>query len=101
VDFKLHQEYIAKVLCVNKDKTQMGCNGKCHLSKQMQKVEEKEQKQTPQHVKGKRDFVFYSNSTEKSKNLIGNSKDKKQFICTKQHYEEPFLNKVFHPPQFG
>ena len=33
-DFLLNEDYITKVLCVNKDKPAMKCNGKCHLSKQ-------------------------------------------------------------------
>ncbi len=32
VDFLIHQDYIAKNLCVQKD-NQQGCNGKCHLHK--------------------------------------------------------------------
>lgn len=36
-DYLLNKEYIAKVLCVNRDKPQMKCNGKCHLNKQLEK----------------------------------------------------------------
>ena len=41
-DFLLNEEYIAKVLCVNKDKPAMKCNGKCHLAKQLQKQDNTE-----------------------------------------------------------
>jgi len=36
-DYLLNKDYIAKVLCVNRDKPEMKCNGKCHLAKQLKK----------------------------------------------------------------
>lgn len=43
-DYLLNYDYIAKVLCINKDKPEMHCNGKCHLAKQLQQQDEQEQK---------------------------------------------------------
>lgn len=43
----LNRDYIARVLCVNRDKPQMHCNGKCHLAKQLKAVENTERKQQP------------------------------------------------------
>ena len=40
--FKLNQEYIAKVLCVNKANPQMKCNGHCYLMKQYKKAQQEE-----------------------------------------------------------
>lgn len=39
-DYLLNKDYIAKVLCVNRDKPAMQCNGKCHLAKELKKQEE-------------------------------------------------------------
>lgn len=36
-DYLLNKDYIAKVLCVNREKPEMKCNGKCHLAKQLKK----------------------------------------------------------------
>ena len=33
-DFVINQDFIAKTLCIQKD-DQKGCNGKCHLAKQL------------------------------------------------------------------
>ncbi|WP_177229064.1 hypothetical protein [Pustulibacterium marinum] len=33
VEYAVNYDYIATVLCINKDKPQMHCNGKCHLTK--------------------------------------------------------------------
>ncbi|UOQ78013.1 hypothetical protein MUN84_05160 [Hymenobacter sp. 5516J-16] len=43
----LNQDYIARVLCINRDKPQLKCNGKCHLRKQLKAVAEHEKKQQP------------------------------------------------------
>lgn len=37
--FMLNQQEVTETLCENKDKVEMQCNGKCYLSKQLQKVE--------------------------------------------------------------
>lgn len=44
-DFIIHQDYIAKNLCVQKD-DQQGCNGKCHLHKTLE--ENKSDDSSPQ-----------------------------------------------------
>lgn len=47
VSWWLNQDYIARVLCINRDKPQLKCNGKCHLRKQLKAVAEHEKKQQP------------------------------------------------------
>ncbi|WP_396171814.1 hypothetical protein [Flavobacterium sp.] len=42
VDYVVNYEYITKVLCVNKDKPKMKCNGKCHLMKELAKASDSE-----------------------------------------------------------
>jgi hypothetical protein len=46
LEYKVNYEYISTVLCINKEKPQMNCNGKCHLLKELKKAaEEESQKQ--------------------------------------------------------
>ncbi|WP_428224553.1 hypothetical protein [Flavobacterium sp.] len=42
VEYVVNYDYISKVLCENKAKPQLQCNGKCHLMKQMAKASEAE-----------------------------------------------------------
>lgn len=42
VEYMFNQDYIAEFLCINKDKPELQCNGKCHLVKQIEKQQEKE-----------------------------------------------------------
>lgn len=42
IDYVVNYEYISKVLCENKEKPAMKCNGKCHLMKELAKASETE-----------------------------------------------------------
>jgi hypothetical protein len=42
IEYGLNYDYIAKVLCENKAKPELKCNGKCHLMKQLAKASEAE-----------------------------------------------------------
>jgi len=38
IDYLINKDYIAKNLCINKDKPKSCCKGKCHMVKQLQKT---------------------------------------------------------------
>jgi hypothetical protein len=42
VEYVVNYDYISKVLCENKAKPAMHCNGKCHLMKELAKASETE-----------------------------------------------------------
>lgn len=42
VNYWMNRDYIASVLCENKDKPELECNGQCHLKKQIKKHSDKE-----------------------------------------------------------
>ncbi len=39
--YMLNKDYITEAFCVNKDKPELECNGKCHMKDVMEKNEEK------------------------------------------------------------
>ena len=41
VHYTINKNYYAKVLCENKSKPMLHCNGKCRLSKELKELEEK------------------------------------------------------------
>ncbi len=98
IDFKINQEFIAKVLCINKDKPELKCNGQCHLKKELSKSEEKE-KEAPQSIQLKEQMQFTPKSIRTSLQL---------FPCAVQSsypYMMPFsgaqfFKDIFHPPRF-
>ncbi|TDD78925.1 hypothetical protein E0F89_03950 [Flavobacterium caseinilyticum] len=42
LEYVVNYEYISKVLCINKDKPKLECNGKCHLMKELAKASDAE-----------------------------------------------------------
>jgi len=40
IHYVLHKKYYAEVLCENKDKPKMHCNGKCHLKKELKQAQQ-------------------------------------------------------------
>ncbi len=38
IDYLVNKDYIAKNLCINKDKPKSCCKGKCHMVKQLQRA---------------------------------------------------------------
>ena len=42
LEYVVNYEYVSKVLCINKDKPKMHCNGKCHLMKELAKASDAE-----------------------------------------------------------
>ncbi|OAQ39695.1 hypothetical protein A5893_08920 [Pedobacter psychrophilus] len=43
--YELNKDYIAKNLCINKDKPEMQCNGKCFLTRKIAEAEKQQQSQ--------------------------------------------------------
>ncbi|MFN6085547.1 MAG: hypothetical protein ACK476_11555, partial [Fluviicola sp.] len=63
VDFIVNQQEITAKLCENKAKPKLHCNGKCHLKKQLAKIdnsEKKEDKKQNSNPSFKVEDVFYS-----------------------------------------
>jgi hypothetical protein len=93
-------KYYVEVLCENKNKPELKCNGKCHLAKELKTVEEDPEKpELPQKIKDKTEDIFlihvFSNliSSELTNNINSYSK-----------YNPPFLSfcfkgKIFQPPE--
>ena len=42
IEYYSNKEYIASVLCENRDKPALACNGKCYLEKQLKKANKKD-----------------------------------------------------------
>lgn len=96
VNFELNREEIAKTLCVKKEEPKNCCQGSCHLKKQLQAEEKKEQaplntvkivKQFPLFYQKETLFAFQPSL------LIGKAFMPFQFSKT-----STFSSPVFHPP---
>jgi hypothetical protein len=53
LDYQLNRDFIAKNLCVNKNRPQMHCNGKCHMMKLMKQDEKKDEENPERKMENK------------------------------------------------
>lgn len=99
VEFKIHQDQIAKELCVEKDIPESSCKGKCQLEKKLSDTEEKESRNWPESINHKTEQHFvplsvqllhkHSAFTNRSFAII-----RKEHICC-----SGFLQAIFKPPK--
>ncbi|MEJ5961033.1 hypothetical protein [Pedobacter immunditicola] len=94
--FEFNRNYIATVLCVNRDKPVMQCAGKCYLSKKLKQEAEKEKKQERLAKKTQLQEAFLTERTVLHFPPV--------IVQQKLSVELPFaLPKhaatIFHPPQ--
>ncbi len=98
IDYQLRKDFIAKALCVNKQKPQLNCNGKCYLAKRLKTAEEQESK--AQH----NIFNKYEAPTmicEEVSNPHFQSFSAANTSATdsySNHYSGLFAVHIFHPP---
>ncbi|WP_080056386.1 hypothetical protein [Spirosoma aerolatum] len=48
--YQLNKEYIARVLCENRNRPELHCDGKCYLAKRLKAQQEKQDKETTERV---------------------------------------------------
>ncbi|WP_310589633.1 hypothetical protein [Dyadobacter sp. CY351] len=49
--YHINKDYIARVLCENRDRPQLHCDGQCYLAKKLKAQEEKKDQQTSEQVR--------------------------------------------------
>lgn len=48
--YQLNKDYIARVLCENRDKPELHCDGKCYLAKRLKAQQDRQDKETTERV---------------------------------------------------
>jgi hypothetical protein len=102
LDYVVNYEYITKVLCINKAKPKLQCNGKCHLMKELAKASENEapissdKKTTSQQI----EILFFEEI--KSFKIVSIYFEENQKVISNYSNSYLYLNSVsvFRPPIF-
>lgn len=78
--YQINKDYIARVLCENRDKPDLHCDGKCYLAKKLKAQQDKQDKETTDRVQNspvlslfcndRFSFDFLSPSFTESGNLL-------------------------------
>ena len=98
IDFKINRDFIAKVLCIERDQPVNTCNGQCYLSSQLNKAEEENEKQAPAHSKERLEIVYHYSQFVYFK-LSDSPSDKPGANFERDHYSFTLISDIFHPPK--
>ena len=100
VDYIVNYEYISKVLCVNKAKPMMHCNGKCHLMKELAKAAETENSKSSDKKQNMpiQEVLFFKEIKSFSIVSFSFSTESKINSSYLELYSYLNTNSVFHPP---
>jgi hypothetical protein len=93
VDYQVNKNYIATVLCVNRDKPASCCKGKCYLKKTLQRQEDGD-KSTAAKEKFESDWYFEDIHTGESRKAIAEI----TFGDMLEQLPIQFPHAIFHPP---
>ena len=104
LEYIINYDYIANVLCENKNKPQLKCNGKCHLMKELAKASESEK---PISSDKKSSFAFGDNEVlflESIQEVAFGIDFCSSYLEISTHYSNlydfSFNPKFLHPPIF-
>jgi hypothetical protein len=95
-NYELNKDYISKVLCENRNKPMMHCNGKCQLKKQLDKEEKQEQSPT-NPLKEKNEVQFFQNS-KSAFPYLSSSFLTDRISFSNSYISDKHLLSIFHPP---
>lgn len=102
INFKVNQDIIAKVLCINKNKPELQCNGKCHLANQIKQQEEKENQNTNSETTTKTEIIFIHNiETELLVSNTSSTNYQNNIEYNLVFNSSDFLDRLLRPPQFS
>jgi len=98
-NYLINQDYIAEFLCINKDKPELECNGKCYLAKQLKEASAEKEKNLPaiameEYPIGIMSITTFEISETTETTLQAN-------FQYNNNYTFSYLNSVFHPPTFS
>ncbi|MEO8516300.1 MAG: hypothetical protein ABI426_06130 [Flavobacterium sp.] len=102
IEYVINYDYISKVLCVNKDKPAMKCNGKCHLMKELAKASEGEKSNSndKKSTHFESEILFFETIKPLVITQICFSTEEKIHNNYANLYAYLAHHSVFHPPTF-
>ena len=93
--FKLNQKAIIEQFCINKSKPELHCNGKCHLTKELQETEDS----PSEKIINTRNFdLAFSSNFEIELKIPKISKKRELVIYKEFQHTEPYLEILVPPP---
>lgn len=100
VSFKLNQDQIAMTMCVNRDKPEMHCNGKCVLAKRLKAQQDEDSRELPQKLKEFNELVYFIEPFSFPGILLNEVSSERQIqVCYLPPCSSSWIQGIFHPPR--
>lgn len=102
IEYIVDYDYIATVLCENKEKPQMHCNGKCHLMKELAKASETEKPQQSEkkNIHHEMEVLFFQETANVDFSPAVTAIVSKPVPGYSNLYSHTDSASIFHPPIF-
>lgn len=100
IEYNINYDYIVKVLCINKDKPELNCKGKCQLAKEIKKTLpiKTENRQPAFPVIDFDKFQLTFHKTEQSNFNFFNTLNTFNFFKNISGKTKNYITSVFQPP---
>lgn len=101
LDFEVRNDYISKVLCIERDKPITVCGGSCYLTDKLNETQEQQEnseKLTP------REIVFFLTENRLNHSILHHTEivlNDEYFNANEDLPHSNFLSDIFHPPKLG
>lgn len=98
LDYELRKDYIIQNYCVNKNRPELHCDGKCYLAKQIKTAEQQEQQQKGADFNR---YLFGVEFIETPNEIIVFHLSKTKLLTNFKYRDslsQKHLTSVFHPP---
>lgn len=100
VEYVVLYDYIKNELCVNKDKPELECNGKCHLKKEMAHASDTKTEKNKVNFASAELQIMYYQALEMISAVVFNPYRIKNDRAVTSLYSFSFSNLLFRPPVF-
>lgn len=97
MDFVANNDYIKEVLCINREKPELDCGGKCYLMQKLQESQSGQEQELPQLVHIKYEFICSKTAIAFNKRIPIRTKND-NFPKYTFGPSDLYLLDVFHPP---
>jgi len=98
IGYSLHKTYITEKLCVNTDRPEMNCKGKCFLKKELEKTSEIPVSEKNAPIINLRDFPLCL-LWEEEKGLNESNRNQVSHFAYTSLLEMQRVHEIFHPPE--
>lgn len=98
--FHLNRDYIAKVLCENRQRPELKCNGKCYLARKLKEQEDNKDKETTSQIQNLPVLQLFAQPVTafKFSSDLFHLKEKSEFFYQLTVYLSP-VSRLLRPPR--